>query len=267
MPASSRKRPRPCRLAALLLLLQPATGFLPALTTSTTTRPHTPARPNVASLTPDGTRRRDVLVSIGTAGAVLAAPPLRPKSNSYLTAPNRFAHERARSVFADSKLLRQVQASGLFRDCKEFVDMVRCAVPFAPPPAGCRQLTPSLSPLLQPMRCAPEEVLAAHAALPAEPNVDQLRVFVAEHFDAAGADVLAHIPADFTESPAMLSRVSNPRLRRWAHDINQLWLQLFRVAGPSVAQNPERHSLMGTPAPFVIPGGRFREHYYWDSYW
>lgn len=31
--------------------------------------------------------------------------------------------------------------------------------------------------------------------------------------------------------------------------------------------HPERHSLLSLPHPFFIPGQRFRELYYWDSYW
>lgn len=31
--------------------------------------------------------------------------------------------------------------------------------------------------------------------------------------------------------------------------------------------NPERHSLIFVPEEFIVPGGRFREFYYWDAYW
>ena len=34
-----------------------------------------------------------------------------------------------------------------------------------------------------------------------------------------------------------------------------------------VAEHPHRHSLIYVPHPFIVPGGRFREIYYWDSYW
>ncbi|CAI9591761.1 unnamed protein product, partial [Staurois parvus] len=30
---------------------------------------------------------------------------------------------------------------------------------------------------------------------------------------------------------------------------------------------PERYSLIYVPNPLIVPGGRFREFYYWDSYW
>jgi alpha,alpha-trehalase len=35
---------------------------------------------------------------------------------------------------------------------------------------------------------------------------------------------------------------------------------------PKVIDNPNRYSLIAVPRPFVVPGGRFREMYYWDSF-
>ena len=32
---------------------------------------------------------------------------------------------------------------------------------------------------------------------------------------------------------------------------------------PAVAAFPDRHSLLHLPNPFIVPGGRFRETYYW----
>lgn len=34
-----------------------------------------------------------------------------------------------------------------------------------------------------------------------------------------------------------------------------------------VAKNPEHYSIIHVEHPIIIPGGRFREFYYWDSYW
>ncbi len=31
--------------------------------------------------------------------------------------------------------------------------------------------------------------------------------------------------------------------------------------------DPLAHTLLPLPNPFLIPGDRFREMYYWDSYW
>ena len=40
----------------------------------------------------------------------------------------------------------------------------------------------------------------------------------------------------------------------------------FPNANFTVSKNC-RHSLLYLPHPFVVPGGRFREIYYWDTYW
>jgi len=34
-----------------------------------------------------------------------------------------------------------------------------------------------------------------------------------------------------------------------------------------VSQNPDMYSIIHVPNGFVVPGGRFREFYYWDTYW
>jgi len=44
--------------------------------------------------------------------------------------------------------------------------------------------------------------------------------------------------------------------------IDILWDQLTR----SSATAPSYSSLLPLPEPYVVPGGRFREMYYWDSY-
>ena len=34
-----------------------------------------------------------------------------------------------------------------------------------------------------------------------------------------------------------------------------------------MVESPEQHSLLTLPDPGVVAGDRFREVYYWDSYW
>uniref|UniRef100_A0A915J566 Trehalase n=1 Tax=Romanomermis culicivorax TaxID=13658 RepID=A0A915J566_ROMCU len=52
-----------------------------------------------------------------------------------------------------------------------------------------------------------------------------------------------------------------------AYEINKLWLQLCKEVNSSVALYPDRYSMLYVPYPFIIPGGRFREFYNWDTYW
>lgn len=46
----------------------------------------------------------------------------------------------------------------------------------------------------------------------------------------------------------------------------QIWGRLARRVAPEVAQRPELYTLLPVQYPFVVPGARFREVYYWDSY-
>lgn len=35
----------------------------------------------------------------------------------------------------------------------------------------------------------------------------------------------------------------------------------------TVSESPDQHSIIPLPHPFIVPGGRFREIYYWDTFW
>jgi alpha,alpha-trehalase len=95
-------------------------------------------------------------------------------------------------------------------------------------------------------KAAPEEILAQyHALRPASPG--SLRDFVAAHFT---------LPTEVVSAPAASSLVPI------AEHIDRLWSELTRST-PSV---PPYASLLALPRPYVVPGGRFRELYYWDSY-
>jgi alpha,alpha-trehalase len=93
---------------------------------------------------------------------------------------------------------------------------------------------------------APARILAAYRAAP-PPTRDALRAFVLQHF---------RMPAD-VDVPAA------PPLRAalGAH-IAALWPALIRPPLPAVRFG----SALAFDAVHVVPGGRFRELYYWDSY-
>ncbi len=93
---------------------------------------------------------------------------------------------------------------------------------------------------------APEEILTQyHALQPASPG--SLREFVAAHFT---------LPTEVVPGPAA------PSLVPIAEHIDMLWRELTR----STPSAPPYASLLALPRPYVVPGGRFRELYYWDSY-
>jgi alpha,alpha-trehalase len=95
-------------------------------------------------------------------------------------------------------------------------------------------------------RAAPSDILKQyHAERPDSPAA--LRQFVEAHFA---------LPSEVTGAPSPPDRVSIV-----AH-IDGLWDPLTRTS----TTVPPYSSLLALPEPYVVPGGRFREMYYWDSY-
>jgi alpha,alpha-trehalase len=94
-----------------------------------------------------------------------------------------------------------------------------------------------------------------------------LEQFLGDYFDAVGSDLDDWRPPDLQDSPAFLASIDNPELRQWAGDLNRLWEVLGRQVNKSVGENPQRHSFVPRNYPMIVPGGRFRESYYWDTWW
>ncbi|HMI37430.1 MAG TPA: alpha,alpha-trehalase TreF [Steroidobacteraceae bacterium] len=96
-----------------------------------------------------------------------------------------------------------------------------------------------------PMRSPAEILTSYHDSKPVSPEA--LRSFVAANFT---------VPA-----PAGAPELSTERVAITRH-IDALWGQLTRTTDTA----PRYSSLLPLPKPYVVPGGRFREMYYWDSY-
>src|SRR5690606_34879939 len=92
----------------------------------------------------------------------------------------------------------------------------------------------------------PERILELYRARCGTPGFD-LRAFVHEHFIR-----YEMAPTEF---------VANPD-DGLAEHIDRLWPVLTRKP----RQHPEFSSLLPLPHDYVVPGGRFSELYYWDSY-
>ena len=118
-----------------------------------------------------------------------------------------------------------------------------------------------------PLRCDPEDVLLRFAQMPSGGGDRALRAFVQAHFDKPGSDLTFWSPPDFVDEPAALAALRDPDLRQWALELNRFWAQLGRATSGDAEKTPQRRTLLSLPHPFVVPGGRFVETYYWDSYW
>lgn len=147
-------------------------------------------------------------------------------------------------IYCRGMLLKAVQLGNVFPDCKTFVDMS--------------------------MISRPEDVLSAfHQRFddPSQATTQQLTDFVNEYFLPAGSELYTVTPQDFSTNPAFLNGIADPRLRQFAKAVHGKWTNLVRSYNFSSTCGPECHSSLALPFPFVVPGGRFREFYYWDTYW
>ncbi|HEY4974754.1 MAG TPA: trehalase family glycosidase, partial [Steroidobacteraceae bacterium] len=93
---------------------------------------------------------------------------------------------------------------------------------------------------------APEEILAQYHAVHPQ-SAPALKRFTDAHFS---------LPAQASDPLPLLAP------QPISSHIDALWATLTR----SATRTPAYASLLPLPQPYVVPGGRFRELYYWDSY-
>ncbi|KAM4627630.1 trehalase [Polymixia lowei] len=149
-------------------------------------------------------------------------------------------------IYCAGDVLQQVQKAKLFDDDKYFVDMK--------------------------LRATPDLVLSAFQNLSNEswnttiPS-PKLRAFLSMYFEEPGKEFEPWTPPDWHDKPKFLGKIADLQLRNWAEKLHHLWKPLGRKMRADVKDHPELYSQIYTPHPVIVPGGRFRELYYWDSYW
>lgn len=120
------------------------------------------------------------------------------------------------------------------------------------------------------MKFPQEEILKKFDALMSaskdEPTREQIEGFVGENFEE-GNEIEEWNPKDYNSQPAFLKKIDDVVVRDFARNLVHIWPVLARKVRPEVKQHQERYSLISVPNGFIVPGGRFREFYYWDSYW
>ncbi|VDD91850.1 unnamed protein product [Enterobius vermicularis] len=144
-------------------------------------------------------------------------------------------------IYCNGSLLDAVQQSKMFNDCKHFVDM--------------------------PLKRDPSSTLEEWQNLVNSGRLDDLslKMFIENHFDEPGGELDEFLPIDFNPNYSF-EQIRCPLYRCWAQQLHQKWPQLCRKVSDRVIAEPHRFSLIALPKPFVVPGGRFREMYYWDSF-
>ncbi|CAH1780168.1 unnamed protein product [Owenia fusiformis] len=91
--------------------------------------------------------------------------------------------------------------------------------------------------------------------------------FINESFEDPSAVLKPWVPSDWTPEPDFLQNIPDSNVKEWAKGLHDLWRDLGRKITDDVKTHPDRHSLIYVPNGIVIPGERFRESYYWDTYW
>lgn len=95
----------------------------------------------------------------------------------------------------------------------------------------------------------------------------KLKEVVQKYFHLPGKELVAINITKSAKKPKLFDKIKSPRYKRWASHLCSVWSRLVREMKPEVKENEKRHSLIYLQKPFVVPGGRFRETYYWDTYW
>ncbi|CAI9093410.1 OLC1v1028908C1 [Oldenlandia corymbosa var. corymbosa] len=99
-------------------------------------------------------------------------------------------------------------------------------------------------------------------------SVADLDGFVKEYMEGADEDLVYSEPVDFVDVPdGFLPGVLNAEIRDWALEVHSLWKNLTRKVSERVLEKPDFHTLLPLKEAVIVPGSRFREVYYWDSYW
>lgn len=169
--------------------------------------------------------------------------------------------ERAMDIYCRGPLLHAVQMANVYSDSKYFVDM------------PIKENSSAFDILVDFQRR--ELAMTEFRPNGQDTHEQQLRRFIDDHFDPPGTDLLPITPFDFQgqSHPPMVAGIKDEVLRDWAFDLHQLWQSLGRILNPHVKGSLLRPRKLDEPSlnqpanVLIVPGGRFRESYYWDSYW
>ncbi|KAL2752293.1 glycoside hydrolase family 37 protein [Sodiomyces alcalophilus JCM 7366] len=145
------------------------------------------------------------------------------------------------ALYCHGDILSQIQLARPFDDSKTFVDM--------------------------PAKRTLDEIQMAFNALskPLSNNSD-LNDFLKANFALAGGELeQVH---DLHTDPVFLGKINNSVIREFTGKVIDIWPDLTRTyagTGSNCSNCP--NSFIPIRRPFVVAGGRFREPYYWDSFW
>ena len=194
--------------------------------------------------TPHPSPRRRALLAVAVLCLIAAAviiPPIIYLRATRTPDPPPFSPYTTCDIFCTGPILSAFQLAGLWNDSKTFVDFS--------------------------LRADPSDVYRDFLAI-GNVTTAALVAFLEQHFDTNSSDLLPWALPDWQPSPPALSVIVDSHFYNFSSQLNSLWYILGRQVHPDVYAHPDRHTLLPLEQPYmVVPGGRFREFYYWDSYW
>jgi alpha,alpha-trehalase len=135
-----------------------------------------------------------------------------------------------------------VQRARIFEDSKTFVDLK--------------------------LNFSEEEIVENYSKLPMNKTREQLKDFVTENFSLEeDCEFEEWDPVDWQAQPKFLNGLSDKALIHVGLEVNKLWKLLSRKCSTQLKDHPGLFSKIYLPHGFIMPGGRFKEIYYWDTYW
>lgn len=173
---------------------------------------------------------------------------------------------KSMELWCEGEILHAVQVSNVFKDCKRFVDS---------PIKLKHKDSPQLAEIDKALETVQQDWLKIRDTWNTT-NEDGkkkiMKAFVRKHFDRPGSELVEWTPLDWQERPKLIQAVEaceemDENDVSVVTEMNRLW----KVLGRTV-KNPSAHlysTLLSQHLKngFIVPGGRFREIYYWDSYW
>lgn len=125
----------------------------------------------------------------------------------------------------------------------------------------------------RPLKYEPAEVLRKFNELGfkgdnlSDAQKQQLARFLDDNFYKNGTEFEPWDPSDWADNPSFLGGIENEHLRQWGSELHSFWKELGRKIRVDVKDNSSKNSMYYVSHPVIVPGGRFKEFYYWDSYW
>ncbi|OAA37892.1 trehalase precursor [Metarhizium rileyi] len=180
------------------------------------------------------------MINVRGLAAVLAATPAVTAiyTNGSVVAPCDSP------IYCHGDILREIELARPFVDSKTFVDM------------------PALKSL--------EEIQAAFSKLQRPlANNSELNTFLATYFADVGHELQEVPGSQLTTDAQFLASINDTVIKEFTQKVIGIWPSLTRSYNASATSTCADcpNSFIPIKRPFVVAGGRFREPYYWDSYW